>query len=289
MRLLRNLTVLVAVALGSVSIWHLASNDAIVIRGVLLTETNLSLKSMHTLVKSTAKVMAHQGRGRTVSGSSVAVAYYKGYTYYLTNRHVALKVLGASIEPTNSEGTPQTSAELLFQDKSTAKTEVVHVSVTSDLAILRVNGKRPIVTLAAKAPKLMDAITVIGGPGGIYPVITNGFITQLNLPIMDQSGSMLISAGGAPGSSGSPVYNSKGDLVGLIFAGRRGMHLAVYAIGYNSIKAYFNRLADNGEFKALISGGPAKILPITSTVTSLKRQPMNQNIINLPLRELRLF
>ncbi len=71
-----------------------------------------------------------------------------------------------------------------------------------------------------RAPVLGDAAIAIGTPGGISGTVTQGQVAGVNrdaLNLTTQSG---------PGASGGPVFNNRGELIGLVVAGNGSLTVA---------------------------------------------------------------
>lgn len=103
-----------------------------------------------------------------------------------------------------------------------------------DVAVLRLNGGSfnggaPRAGLEVVAPgdvRIGEPVVVIGAPRGRPGVMTTGSVlaTQTSLPGLVPDILIRVSAPVAPGSSGSPVLNARGEVIGLVIAisGRPG-------------------------------------------------------------------
>lgn len=83
-----------------------------------------------------------------------------------------------------------------------------------DLAILRVQGIQKALSIAADLPQVGERVFVIGSPLGLDQTVTEGIVSAIrNVPIMGKV--LQISAAISHGSSGSPVINSNGSVIGI--------------------------------------------------------------------------
>lgn len=93
----------------------------------------------------------------------------------------------------------------------------------ADLALLKIEARHlPTVTLATDDTVLPgQTITVIGNPRRLQNTVTSGLISQIR-PRPDGSVWLQISAPISPRSSGSPVFNRNGEVIGMAVASVAG-------------------------------------------------------------------
>lgn len=97
--------------------------------------------------------------------------------------------------------------------------------VVQDLAILLSplpGGPQPSVALklAARGPDFGDEVLVGGHPFGYDSLfLTKGFVANPKANIGDARPYMMLDVAGAPGNSGSPIVNKKGEVVSVLQVG----------------------------------------------------------------------
>ncbi|MDP3013952.1 MAG: trypsin-like peptidase domain-containing protein, partial [Candidatus Subteraquimicrobiales bacterium] len=120
--------------------------------------------------------------------------------------------------------------------------ELILFDVENDIALLKVESKGlPAVRLATNyKPEIGEDIIVIGSPFGLETTISNGIISG----VRGQSGLIQITAPVSPGSSGSPVFNTKGGVIGIasfLVEGGQNLNFAI------PVKYVANLLAGHNE------------------------------------------
>jgi S1-C subfamily serine protease len=135
----------------------------------------------------------------------------------VTNRHVA-------------EGA--TSLEVETYDGRTRVVETAGVVGIADLAIIRTSQDLPTtLPLAPSNPRRGDRIRVVGFPGGGQLTTTTGAVLGYGPDGLGVSDELMLvnDAPIQPGSSGSPLVDDGGQVVGVAYAGSRsgGPNLAV--------------------------------------------------------------
>jgi len=100
--------------------------------------------------------------------------------------------------------------------------EVISASAPHDLALLRISTHGlPILRLGDSAEvRAGDAVVAIGHPLGLEGTVSNGLVSAVRE--LDDLTALQISAPIAPGSSGGPLFNDRGDVIGVATAILRG-------------------------------------------------------------------
>lgn len=122
----------------------------------------------------------------------------------VTNRHV---VEGAS------------SVEITFSEEKRYFSRDIQIIDGYDLALVRLDGEElpflPVVN--DQLPEPEQTVTIIGNPRGFQRVSARGEVEEY---YKNETGMLVftIAAAIAPGSSGSPVLDEEGHLVGIVYA-----------------------------------------------------------------------
>ncbi len=144
-------------------------------------------------------------------GTGVIVKYDKKFdvTYILTNRHVA----NADIFSECKAVVVKVNSDKVYN------AEIVSASSWTDLALVKVKGfvAKP-VELADNRARLLDEVIAFGCPTCYRYAVTVGYMVKHKYDYILDTQAIELHLGVDGGSSGSGVYNSKGKLVGLIFA-----------------------------------------------------------------------
>ncbi len=171
-------------------------------------------------------------QGGTTSSATGFVISPEGLI--VTNRHVLEQALYANI--TFNNGVTSGEAVILAQDPK------------RDLALVKIEAQQlPFVTLAQNDEVLVgQTITVIGNPRRLQNTVSSGIISQLRTQA-DGTLWHQISAPISPSSSGSPVFNEKGEVISVAFAsiageGNQNLNFAI-PVRYVKLLAEQNELA----------------------------------------------
>ena len=180
-------------------------------------------------------------------GSGSVVWHKNSKTFILTAGHVCSAEIEKRLESVVS------SVTMEFKVQNT-KNEFYEAKVTNisseylngnelDVCILESNGviDMPIIHLSLTPPKIGQQVYNVAAP--------TGFFHQPTVPLLSAyySGPLskyhsLVTVPATGGSSGSPVLNVKGELVGMIFAANTDFKNLSISIEYETLKKY---LQDN--------------------------------------------
>jgi len=178
----------------------------------------------------------------TGSGSGVIIS---SDGYILTNNHVIDSAKEISIR---------------LHDGTEHKATVVGSDARTDIGILKVEATNLKPVTIGNSDELIvgDLAVVIGNPlGELGGTVTDGIISALEREIvLDGSKMNLIQTNAAinPGNSGGGLFNSKGELVGIVVAKSSGLDIEGlgFAIPINDVKNVITDILDLG----YVSGRP---------------------------------
>ena len=115
------------------------------------------------------------------------------------------------------EGAARGSAKLVGQFSTYTIEGVTATDKTNDLALLKVtvSGINPLPLGNSSDVKIGETVYVTGNPKGLEGTFSNGIISSRRDPYTKER--LQMTAPISPGSSGGPVLNSKGEVVGVSF------------------------------------------------------------------------
>ena len=140
-------------------------------------------------------------KGATISRGS---GFFVAAGRIITNRHVIEKSSRAEVH--------------LMNGKSFAVKGVLAIDGEGDLALLQVdvpeNVAAPPLSIEKVAPQEGESIVVVGNPYGLEGSVSNGIVSAVR-EINGYGKIIQITAPISPGSSGSPVVNMRGQVIGV--------------------------------------------------------------------------
>lgn len=162
--------------------------------------------------------------------------------YIITNNHVIDKADRIQVKFTG--------------DSTEYDAKVVGVDAPTDLAVIRVTGKKDLV--AAKignsdAVQVGDWVVAIGSPFGFQATVTQGIVSAKERDIPGEASQfqhfLQTDAAINPGNSGGPLLNLRGEVVGIntAIASRTGGYQGIgFALPMNSAVRVYNEIIKTG-------------------------------------------
>ena len=160
--------------------------------------------------------------------------------YIVTNNHVVDK---ADI------------IDIKFHDGTIARAKIIGIDKKSDIALLKVDSdiKLPYVKFGnSDLLRVGDWVIAIGNPFGLGGTVTAGIVSARGRNISDGSNTDFIQTDAAinRGNSGGPMFNSKGELIGIstaIFSNSGGNIGIGFAIPSQTALPLIKQLKENGK------------------------------------------
>ena len=197
-------------------------------------------------------------REKVASGSGVIISENG---YIITNMHVI---------------NDAKEIEVVLNDKRTYSAEILGTDPNSDLALLKINGKKlPYLKFAnSNDLKIGQWVLAVGNPFNLSSTVTAGIISAKSreINILNDGGiEAFIQTDAAinPGNSGGALVNTDGDLIGINTAihSNTGSYTGYgFAIPSNMVKKIIKDLQEFGEVKRAYIG--IHILDLNAEIAS---------------------
>src|SRR6266508_3261555 len=176
-------------------------SGSILISSYVCAESQDLLPELVRRIKPSAvAIETFDARGEKLSRGS---GFFIDSDRVVTNRHVIDNAFRAEVHSYNGN---------VYQVKG-----VIAVDAEGDLALLRIDAPagqvRPLL-LDRTSPQEGESVVVIGNPFGLEGSVTNGIVSAVrDIPTFGRI--IQITAPISPGSSGSPVVNMQGQVIGV--------------------------------------------------------------------------
>ena len=194
---------------------------------------------------STETVKTNQLMKQYISSGAGSGVIVSEDGYIITNVHV---VSGAN------------KITVTLNNKNTYEAKVVGKSSSLDIAMIKIdaNGLKAASLGSSSSLKLGEQVVAIGNPlGQLGGTVTNGIISSLSRNITINGETMNLLQTNAlinPGNSGGGIFNSKGEVVGIVVAKSSGSGVEGigFAIPIDNVKPFIKEIKENGYIKGSI-------------------------------------
>ncbi len=170
------------------------------------------------------------------TGSGFVVSHLKNETLILTNSHVLKGATKIIVEWNDGN-----------KDNATIVLDGKGKTTLTDLALLKVDGKEGTVLPLKNSPAVIGGdVLAIGAPQGLRYTLTKGIVSS----IRDQGRIIQTDAAINPGSSGGPLINDLGCVVGVnTLAGRNDAINMNFAISSQVALRFLNKYQGNKQLE----------------------------------------
>jgi S1-C subfamily serine protease len=202
--------------------------------------TNLFTKNLldqrrRAFVGLTKVIFNEEGRMVGMSTASGAVIYHhEGKSYVLTAKHFCEETGAKYVDQIN----------IHTHKMENAKAKVIGMAKDIDACIMeseRLNAKK--LTLAKDGPEIGEKVYNMAAPQGIFGedlvMLYEGFYSG-KLVERGQNTADIYSLPANPGSSGSPVINGRGKLIGVVWAIHSRFHHITLSTPFAKLKEFIN-------------------------------------------------
>jgi len=199
-------------------------------------------------LKGTATVVVNKGLKVENGAAQPDIVIGSGFFisadgYLLTNHHV----IESEVEPGTSSSS-KLSIRLPGSKGERLPAKVVGWDRNLDLALLKVEYKPEFIFSLGTGPDPIPGqrLQALGSPGGLESTLTEGIVSAVQRPLLAVGEVLQIDVAVNPGNSGGPLVDSRGRVVGIVFAGIRDFQGVNFAIPASLVRKVLPRLKEGG-------------------------------------------
>ena len=189
--------------------------------------------------------------------------------YLITNYHV----ISSEVDPAY-EGYSRLFVRLPADPAERIPARVVGYTRIFDIALLKVEVDPDYVFSFTEIRSLEPGsrIYAIGSPGGLESTITSGIISATGRRFLQMGDALQVDVPINPGSSGGPLIDAEGNVVGVVFAGIEQFEGVNFAIPSFWLQNFLPRLYSQGEVTHPWMGVAVEQVPAGLEVSYVDRE-----------------
>lgn len=173
----------------------------------------------------------------TPTGQMSATGFAVDKDHLMTAAHFCIPALEVQIFEDNTKSIHMEYYGNNLKTEHQSGLEVEEVSDTQDLCLIKKkdHGLRPLKIAYYNDVGVGDRVWIVGAPLGVFLAEYPGrvIITKLIHNSFILNGKLIVSAASAPGISGSPVLNNKGEVIGVLVMGPAAFsHISICVPGH---------------------------------------------------------
>lgn len=236
--------------------------EAVTQAGVVATVAEIALPSVVEIRTEAVVNNSFYGQYVTEGAGSGVIISEDGYI--VTNNHVVAGSSSITVRLTNGDE---------------HKAKLIGTDAQSDIAVIKIEAKGLTPAVFGDSSKLVvgEVAIAIGNPlGELGGTVTDGIISALDREVTVEGETMILlqtNAAVSPGNSGGGLFNSKGELIGIVNAKSSGSSIEGlgFAIPVNTAKPIITDLIENG----FVTGRPSIGISIIEITTDYQRYMYN--------------
>jgi serine protease Do len=189
--------------------------------------------------------------------------------YIITNRHVVTLMQPNPDDPRQPRAVIADEVTVTLNDKRELKAKVIGTDARTDIAVLKVEATGlPKVSIGnSDKVRVGEWVLAIGSPFGFESTVTAGIVSAKSRDTAsDLVPFIQTDAAVNPGNSGGPLFNARGEVVGVnsqIFTGTGGYLGISFAIPVNTAMDIANQLMRSGKVQRSRIGISMSGVPIS--------------------------
>lgn len=170
--------------------------------------------------------------------------------YLLTNAHVITKITSEEDGQFNFEINNDINAALF--NGEVVDCELIDLDLVLDLALLKINKKNnySVKIGGYESVKTGEKVVSIGNSKGEGMSITEGLVSDRARNLGNQT-KILISVPVNHGNSGGPLFNMRGQVIGVVSSGKKNAVAMSYAIPVDEVVKFIKKIELDQEIKVL--------------------------------------
>ena len=177
------------------------------------------------------------------TGTGFGILHKMDTTYVITAGHLCT---GLSNHPLTGEEPPPHTASFVLKDRRGVdyNADLVALDEEMDLCLLKTKNRLKITKISKHEPEVGDNIHYSGYPTGLF--LPGGGLNYFDgrFSGTGDNNNHLYGIPVTSGASGSPVYNDKGEVIGMISAVMVEFHHMAIGTGRENILAFINSVKE---------------------------------------------
>ena len=163
--------------------------------------------------------------------------------YIITNYHV----IASEVDP-EYEGKSELFIRPSHNPSLRIPAKVIGYDRIFDIALIKAETDAPEVVSFASSSNLVagSRLYVVGSPGGLENSVSAGIVSASGRRLLQMGDSLQVDVPVNPGNSGGPMFDTRGQLVGVVFAGVEQFEGVNFAIPASWIQFFFPQLFEPG-------------------------------------------